>query len=70
MFLVNMLGLHPKSLSIVHPNRELSNLCLTVLALPINQVSVEKKFSGSKYIMNDLRMSLTFDAIFVLRINV
>ena len=47
----------------VHQNKELAELCLTVLALPTTQVSVERTFSGLKYIMNDLRMNLKADII-------
>ena len=56
-----------------HTNRELGDLCLTVLALPITQVSVERTFSGLKYILNNLRFCLKddiIDAIMTLRTNV
>ena len=56
-----------------HSNTELSSLCLTVLSLPVTQVSVERTFSGLKYIVNDLRFKMKediIDSIMVLRTNV
>ena len=56
-----------------HPNSELGSLALVVLSLPTAQVSVERKFSGLKYILNDLRFVMkndVVDAIMVLRTNV
>jgi hypothetical protein len=53
-----------------HTNADLSALCLTVLSLPMTQVSVERIFSGLKYILNDQRFRMKkdiIDAIMVLR---
>ena len=55
-----------------HANTELATLCLTVLSLPTTQVSVERTFSGLKYIVNNLRFRMKediIDAIMVLRTN-
>jgi hypothetical protein len=41
-------------------------------ALPVTQVSVERTFSGLRYVLNDVRMRLKddiIDAIMVLRTN-
>lgn len=53
-------------------NTELGLLCNTAVALPVTSVSVERTFSGLKFILNDLRMSMKpdiIDAIMVLRCN-
>ena len=55
-----------------HHNKELRELYLTALVLPVTSVSVERTFSGLKFILNDLRMSMKpdiIDAIMVLRCN-
>ena len=51
---------------------ELQDVALTILALPVTQVSVERTFSGLKYILDDLRMKLKndiIDAVMILRCN-
>lgn len=56
-----------------HDSKTLSNLAWTVLALPMTQVSVERLFSGVKYILSDLRNSLaedTLQAIMLQRTNI
>ena len=53
-------------------NQDLSKVCLVVLSLPVTQVSVERLFSGLKYILSDLRMRMSpeiVDSIMVLRSN-
>ena len=52
--------------------RELLEVAYVILALPVSQVSVERTFSGLRYIMDDLRMRLndkSIDAIMILRCN-
>ena len=44
-------------------SKVLSCLAWTVLALPTTQVSVERLFSGVKYILSDLRNSLAEDTL-------
>ena len=51
---------------------ELQDVALTILALPVTQVSVDRTFSGLKYILDDLRMKLKndiIDAVMILRCN-
>ena len=55
-----------------HDSKTLSKLAKVVLALPTTQVSVERLFSGVKYILSDLRNGLAEDsleAIMLQRIN-
>jgi hypothetical protein len=55
-----------------HPSPELRELAEVACALPVTQVSVERTFSGLRYVLNDMRMNLSddvIDAIMVLRSN-
>ncbi|CAI6373161.1 unnamed protein product [Macrosiphum euphorbiae] len=55
-----------------HDNFELYKLATIVLAVPATQVSVERSFSGIKFILSDLRTSLSanlLDAIMIVRSN-
>ena len=67
----------PKSQNIIkywanYYNQDLKEVCLVVLALPVTQVSVERTFSGLKYILSDLRMKMSpqiAESIMILRTN-
>ncbi|XP_060881953.1 uncharacterized protein LOC132953587 [Metopolophium dirhodum] len=55
-----------------HDKSDLYKLANIVLAVPATQVSVERSFSGIKFILSDLRTSLSanlLDAIMILRSN-
>ncbi|KAF0753987.1 Uncharacterized protein FWK35_00029175, partial [Aphis craccivora] len=55
-----------------HEKPDLYKLAYIVLALPATQVSVEQSFSGIKFILSDLRTSLSaklLDAIMIIRSN-
>ena len=56
-----------------HQNSDLASVCSIMLALPVTQVSVERTFSGLRYILNNLRYNMKhdiIDAIMVLRTNI
>lgn len=55
-----------------NPHRDLKTLAEVALALPVTQVSVERTFSGLRYILDELRLGLkddVIDAIMFLRCN-
>ena len=56
----------------LHPNKYLKSLAEVALALPVTQASVERTFSGLRYIMDELRLWMkddVIDAIMLLRCN-
>lgn len=46
-----------------HPHQDLKRLAEVALALPVSQVSVERTFSGLRYIPDELRLGLKEDII-------
>lgn len=55
-----------------HASEDLKMLANVALALPVTQVSVERTFSGLRYILDELRLSLkddVIDSIMLLRCN-
>ena len=55
-----------------HGPKELIFVAFAVLALPVSQVSVERTFSGLRYILSERRMCLndvSIDAVMILRCN-
>lgn len=55
-----------------HPHQDVRLLAEVALSLPVTQVSVERTFSGLRYILDDLRLGMkddVIDAIMFLRCN-
>ncbi|KAK4301466.1 hypothetical protein Pmani_026385 [Petrolisthes manimaculis] len=46
-----------------HPHQNLKRLAEVALALPVSQVSVERTFSGLRYILDELRLGLKEDIV-------
>ena len=54
------------------PESSIKKLAEVAIALPVTQASVERTFSGLRYILNDLRLGMKediVDAIMLLRCN-
>ncbi|KAK4322776.1 hypothetical protein Pmani_006444 [Petrolisthes manimaculis] len=46
-----------------HPHQNLKRLAEVAMALPVSQVSVERTFSGLRYILDELRLGLKEDIV-------